>query len=250
MVIIAITNQKGGVGKTTTTVHLAHGLALRGKRVLIVDLDTQGQVSITLGAEQTPGVYRLLVAEAALADVIAKAVRPNLDILPGNKRTEVAQKLMGGNPEDYPMNYIGDLLKPAAHDYDYVLFDTAPTIGGLQERAIWAAKWVIIPAATEFMSLDGLKKSKETLDVLTQRGWKGHLLGVLPTFFDSQTRESQTALTELSNEFRQRLLTPIHRATTLRECFATGQTVFETFPRSRAASDYELLVHHVLERAK
>ncbi len=246
--IITITNQKGGVGKTTTVTHLAHGLTLFGaRRVLIVDLDPQGQSAVALDVEQSPGVFGLLIAEQSPAALIVQA-REGLSILPGNKKTGAAQLAMSVDLASYPMDYIGRVLRPAMDDYDYILFDTSPSVGGLQERAMWVSKWVIVPTSTEYLSMDGLRQTQGTMAVLTERGWKGKLLGVLPTFYDTQTRESQAAIGELRIAFPKTLLSPIHRATVLRECAANGQTVFEMYPKSRAAQDYEILTDFVLGR--
>jgi chromosome partitioning protein len=155
---------------------------------------------------------------------------------------------MQSYPDSYPMDYIGRVLRPVMNDYDYILFDTSPSFGGLQERAIWASKWVIIPTSTEYLSLDGLQQTRSTMEKLTERGWKGKGLGVLPTFYDVKTRESQEAIGELRAAFPKTLLSPIHRATVLRECAANSQTVFEMYPRSRAAQDYQALADFVLQR--
>lgn len=246
--IVTITNQKGGVGKTTTVVSLAHGLVLFGdRRVLIVDLDPQGQSAVALDVEQTPGVFSLLIAEQPPASLIVKA-REKLNILPGNKETSAAQLAMSVDLASYPMDYIGRVLRPVMNDYDYILFDTSPSVGGLQERAMWVSKWVIVPTSTEYLSMDGLRQTQETMAVLAERGWKGKLLGILPTFYDTQTRESQAAIGELRAAFPKTLLSPIHRATVLRECAANGRTVFEMYPRSRAAQDYQALTEFVLGR--
>jgi len=133
-------------------------------------------------------------------------------------------------------------------DYDYIFFDTSPSVGGLQERAMWISKWVLTPTATEFLSIDGLRQTQGTMDALKERGWKGKLLGILPTFYDEQTRESQAAIGELRTAFPKTLLSPIHRATVLRECAANGRTVFEMYPKSRAAQDYQILADFVLGR--
>lgn len=245
---ITITNQKGGVGKTTTVTHLAHGLALFGaRRVLIVDLDPQGQAAIALDVEQSPGVFGLLIAEQPPAPLIVRA-REGLDILPGNKKTGAAQVAMSVDLASYPMGYIGHVLRPITDRYDYVIFDTSPSVGGLQERAMWISKWVIVPTSTEYLSMDGLRQTQATMDTLTERGWKGKMLGVLPTFYDTQTRESQAAIGELRDAFPKTLLSPIHRATVFRECAASGRTVFEAYPRSRAATDCQLLAEFVLGR--
>jgi chromosome partitioning protein len=242
--LITITNQKGGVGKTTTTVHLAHSLALAGHRVLVVDLDPQGQAAIALNIEQTPAVFSLLISEQPPASLVVNA-RERLAMITGNKRTASAQGTMAIDPEYYTMEHLTRVLKPVMAHYDYILFDTSPSVGGLQERAIWASDWVLVPSATEFLSLTGVANTVETLTSLHKRGWKGKLLGVLPTLYDTTTRESQDCLAHLEKNFAAVLLRPIHRATLLRECASDGQTVFEKNPESRAAQDYQSLVNWV-----
>ncbi len=244
--IITVTNQKGGVGKTTTVIHLAHGLARAGKRVLIVDLDPQGQAAVALNVEQAPAVFNLLMT----GSIEAVQARPKLDIVPGNKRTASAQAAMSATPDEFPADYLRKILTPALPQYDYLLFDTSPSVGGLQERAIWASHWIIVPTASEFMSINGLDATIATLSNLNARGWKGFLKGILPTFYDEQTRESQNAIGYLRDQFGRQgvLLSPIHRATALRECAASGQTVFEVYPLSKAADDYQNFVTEIMER--
>jgi chromosome partitioning protein len=124
-----------------------------------------------------------------------------------------------------------------------VIFDTSPSVGGLQERAAWAADLVIVPVATEFSSLDSLLKTIAMLRSLhADKGWKGGILGILPTFYDDQTRESRSSLDDLKRQYRSLVLPPIHRATVLRECWAEGQTIFEKDPHCRSALEYQKLV--------
>jgi chromosome partitioning protein len=238
--IITVTNQKGGVGKTTTTTTLAHGLALAGKRALIVDFDPQGQVAELLNAPLSRGVFDLLVGERPPASLIVEA-RERLDVITGDKSTATAQTTMMLDASYYTMEHLPTVLKPVMSEYDYVIIDTSPSVGGLQERAIWAADWVLIPTATEYLSLTSVSQTVTTMNSLKGRGWKGVLLGIIPTFYDEKTRESQESLESLKENFPQSTLTPIHRATVLREA-ADGRTVFERSPESRAAQEYKALV--------
>jgi chromosome partitioning protein len=130
---------------------------------------------------------------------------------------------------------------------DYIVIDTAPSVGGLQEASIWAADVVIVPCATDFLSTDGVVKIVETMDRLAGHGWPGALLGILPTFYDEVTKESTATLDDLRATFGAgKILEPIHRATALREAAAEGLTIWEAAPRSRAASEYAQLVWGVL----
>lgn len=251
--VITITSQKGGVGKTTTADSLAAGLAKRGKEVLLIDLDPQGQAGTALGIPPEPGVFYLLTmgntpqSTTFVRQWIRQTGREHLWLIPGSQETMAAQTVL--NAQNKPVSHIREAIAPFMRTgLDYIVFDTAPSVGGIQERAIWAADLAIIPTATEFLALDGVKKVAETMRTLQlEKGWQGALLGVLPTFFDEQTRESQSSLRDLQSAFGDRVLQPIHRATVLRECPAEGRTIFEKDPLSRAAKEYWRLVDEVLK---
>ncbi|HID83924.1 MAG TPA: ParA family protein [Anaerolineales bacterium] len=245
MAIITIANQKGGVGKTTTAVHLGHGLALKGHHVLIVDLDPQGHVATALGMNPEGGTFYLLVTPPSplVKQWVRMSGRDGLDIVPGDATTNTAQVVL--NAENRPLDAVARVLSIFS-EYDYIILDTAPSVGGIQERAIWAADGLIIPTATDFLAVDGVAKVMEILPRLQEHGWRGEVLGILPTFYDSQTRESRANLAALRENFPDLTFSPIHRATVLRECAAEGLTVYEHAPRSRAAQEYQALVDFVL----
>jgi len=249
--IIAVANQKGGVGKTTTAVTLAHGLALRGKQVLLIDLDPQGQAAVALNISQEPGAFNLLISPPetnieTLKQWVRNTGRSNFSLIPGNTTTSTAQTVL--NAEGRALSCIRDTVRPFTRDgLDYIVFDTAPSVGGIQERAVWACDQLIIPTATEFLAADGLTKMIEMVSALIRKEWKGALLGVLPTFYDEQTRESKATIENLQKTFGGRLLTPIHRATVLRECAADGQTIWEKDPECRVAQEYQQVVDLVLK---
>ena len=245
---IVIANQKGGVGKTTTAISLAHGLALRGRRVLLVDLDPQGQCATSLAIEAEAGVFNVLInPRSDLRQWIRATTRHGLDLLPGDRSTATAQIVI--NAENRPIDSIQSLFRSTAREYDCIIFDTAPSVGGIQERALYAADLVLIPTATEFLSMDGLAQMMELLAALKDKWyWNGKLLGILPTFYDTQTSESHKSLSELREGFGERMLMPIHRATVLRECAAEGKTIFELAPASRSACEYEELTREVMKR--
>ena len=166
--IFAIANQKGGVGKTTTAVNVAHGLARRGKKVLIVDFDPQGQCATVLGMNPEPCVFNLLIAPTGNPHQwVRETGRENLHILPGDRTTATAQIVL--NAESRDISAVAAVIAPLAQEYDYIFFDTAPSAGGLQERAIWASRFVIIPTATEFLSSDGLGQIIGLLDDLKSK---------------------------------------------------------------------------------
>jgi chromosome partitioning protein len=244
---IVIANQKGGVGKTTSASSLAHGLALRNRRVLLVDFDPQGQCATALGIMQESGVFNALVnSRSDIHQWIRDTGRAGLDLLPGDRSTATAQIVI--NAENRPINSIRMLFKPLGKEYDYIIFDTAPSLGGIQERAIYAADLALIPTATEFLSMNGLAQMIQLLNSLRDpHNWIGRLAGILPTFYDEQTSESNKSLVELKANFDGSVLSPIHRATILRECAAEGKTIFEMDPASRASREYEELTRIVVK---
>ncbi len=250
--IITVANQKGGVGKSTTVVNLGHGLALQGYRVLLLDFDPQGNLASSLMVEHEMGTYYLLtmgqereMEKTFVRQLVRSTGRDNLWIIPGNRDTVAAQGDMATRSR--PISYIRQALDLFIHNkLDYILIDTSPSLGGLQERALWAADWVIIPTAMEYLSNQGVVQLLETLNDLRDKHiWNGKLLGILPTFYDGQTRQSKTSLENLRNNLGQLVLPSIHRATVLREASSEGQTIFEYAPGSRSAKEYEQIVNAV-----
>ena len=242
---IAVANQKGGVGKSTTVITLAHGLSLSGGKVLIVDCDPQGQTAALLGIQQEPGLFNLLIAELQPSQVIRETGRDRLDLIPSDKKTAAAQVTLAA--QRTPITYIQDAIKPVKDQYDFIVFDTAPSIGDIMGAALFAADYVLIPSAVDFLSSDGVVKLMDTLQEIKGYDWTGKLLGILPTFYDEATRESKAILDELTEQFADGVLDPIHRATILRECAAYGQTIFEADQTSRAAKEYNELVNYVIK---
>jgi chromosome partitioning protein len=251
MTIITVANQKGGVGKTTTAVHLAHGLVLKGHKVLLVDLDPQGQCATILGLKQEPGAFNLLVSELPYNEVIRLTDRPNLYVILGDRKTGTAQTVL--SVQRSPIAYTNNKLRvPAQLDgIRYIILDTSPSVGELQEQALYAADAVLIPCTVDYMASDGVYNIEQTLKRLrTEFDWKGGTIGILPTFYDDVTRESKATLQDLKKQFGELVLNPIHRATILRECAVEGKTIFELDPRSRAARQYQNLVDTISRSLK
>ena len=250
--IITIANQKGGVGKTTTVINLAHGLSLKGKKVLIIDLDPQGQCATSLGMKPEEGAYYLLTMGTKpretqfVKQFVRDTGRENLWLVPGDQTTNAAQTVI--NARDYPVSWIRTVLtRFMRNGMNYVIIDTAPSVGGIQELALWAADLVVIPSSTEYLATDGVKKvAKAIIELQQDKEWQGSFLGILPTMYREQLREHKAAIDDLRAGFKDRVLEPIHRATTLSECPGEAKTIFEKDPQSRAAKEYKQFVNAVL----
>jgi chromosome partitioning protein len=251
--VIAVCNQKGGVGKTTTAVSLAAGLARKGRECLLIDLDPQGQSATSLGLSPEPGAFYLLTMGTApnenafVKQYVRNTGREHLWLLAGDQTTMAAQTVL--NAQEKPISAIQQaisrFMKNGLH---YLIFDTAPSVGGIQERAIWAADLVVIPTSTEYLSTDSVRKIADTILYLQQeKAWKGALLGILPTFYHDQLREHRAAMDDLRQGFGKHLLPPIHRSTLLSECPGESKTIFEKDPDSRSACEYQTLVERVLK---
>jgi chromosome partitioning protein len=241
--IITVANQKGGVGKTTTAVNLAHGLSLKGFKVLLVDLDPQGQCAAILGGKQESGIFNLLVSEMPKDLVVRSTDRANLYVILGDKKTSTAQTLL--SIQRSPISFIHNKITTIAQqdNFEYVIIDTSPSVGELQEQALFVADYVLIPCTVDYLASDGVFNIEETLNRLRdQFQWQGKTWGILPTFFDEVTRESKATLQDLKAQYGDLVLDPIHRATVLRECAVEGKTIFEMGSNTRAGLEYQKLV--------
>lgn len=230
---IAFANQKGGVGKTTTAVNLADGLARAGRRTLLVDLDPQGHVAVALGLEKNPGLYRWICLDEPLEKVITPA-RPNLDIISSDKRTEKVKRQI--TLADFRESILSDLLAGAR--YDAVLFDMAPSLDVLHINGLVASDWVVIPTRLDALAVDGVKEILLTMGEVAQRGHSFAGYTILPTFFDRTTRETLIQLQEVAKTFGKRVWPPVPQDTRAREAAAYGKTLFEYSPESPAMTGY------------
>lgn len=244
--IITVANQKGGQAKTTTAITLAAWLAKNGKRVLIVDNDPQGHCAVVLGIRPEACVFNILLGLGDPHQWVRETGRPNLFLIPGNRSTVTAQSVM--TAENRPISAVLDAIAPLIAEHDYVLFDTATSASGVQERSLFASKYVIVPAATEFLALDGVCQIADTLVRLRQsHNWRGALLGILPTFYRTHTNESHAELRKIKSAFGNSIITPIQDSSALRECAAESKTIFEYAPKSDAAKKYTAVAEYILK---
>jgi len=232
VIVVTIANQKGGVGKTTTTVTLGHGLALRGYRVLLIDLDVQGHVAYSLGMEKEPGLYQLIVLEMPLHKLVRQA-RPNLWILPADKKTEAAKRAL--TSMNFRERVLINALEKVQGSYDVIFIDCAPSLDVLHVAALVATNWLLIPTKLDHLAIDGVNEILRSLAEVHQAGLGGQFYGVLPTFYDRVTTETLEQLRELVRIFGDKVLPPIPVNTKLREAPLYGQTIWEYAPTSRGA---------------
>lgn len=249
--LIAIANQKGGVGKTTTTINLAASLALIGKNTLLVDVDPQGNSTTGLGidrAQLTMSLYDLLAGVCAPGAVQCQTELPHLVVIPATKDLVGAEiELVGSERREFRLK---DALVPVRNHYDYILLDCPPSLGLLTLNALTAADSLLIPIQSEYYALEGLSSLLETMN-LVQKGLNPQLCleGIVVTMFDSRNRISHQVVEEVRAHFPDKLYrTIIRRNVRLSESPSYGKPVCLYDPDSSGAQDYlelakELISH-------
>lgn len=237
MKIISCANQKGGVGKTTTCINLAHYFARRGKRVLVVDMDVQGHAATCLGRAKGNGLFKLLVMEEPIERVVEFA-RPGMNLITSNKMTEKIKTFMSDMVGREL--YIAKCLT-VIEGYDLVLIDLAPGSDLLHVGALVASDYMIIPAKLDFLALDGVMEILATVRSLAQLPSvePPQLIGVLPTMYERTTNETVENLRRLAEAVSEAVvLPPIPADTHVREAAARGLTIWEYAPDTAAAIGY------------
>lgn len=249
--IISVVNQKGGVGKTTTSMNFAAALAELGFFVLLVDMDPQANATSGFGIahrELESGIYEALARTKRLHDVVLNTPHEGLRILPATENLAGANvELVNVENREYKLS---ELLAEAQHAYDYIIIDCPPSLGLLTLNALVAADELLIPVQAEYYALEGLGQLLETIELI-----RDHLkpelsvLGAVITMFDKRTRLSEDVLNELYKYFPDTIFrSVIPRTVRLAEAPSFGQSIFHYDPKGKGARAYERLAREVLEK--
>lgn len=245
MRVIAIVNQKGGVGKTTTAVNLAHALARRDNHVTVIDLDPQGHLLPSFGVfgHEESGISKVLGENAELSSQVMQ-VRPWCTLVPSGAALAELEQLSGTPERAYRLR---NALERSEIDSDYVLIDCPPSSGMLMVNAIAAADDILIPVPGDYLSLTGLARLMLTLKRLRRLSRPGLRQWIFSSRFMPRRRLAREVYGKLHLHFPNHLLhASVTEAAALAECAGTGQTIFEYRPRSRSAQEFDALADDLL----
>ena len=257
--IIAITNQKGGVGKTTTTINLASNLAKQGETVLVVDLDSQGNTTSGLGVDKNDvenSVYELLVDDIPVQDCIRKLVfnssrgKRKFDLIPSKIDLAGAEtEISGIEDREYLLR---NKIKPICDEYDYILIDCPPSLSLLTVNALTAADSVLIPVQCEYYALEGLAQLIETIRLIRERlNWHLEIEGLVFTMYDSHTKLSRQVVEDVRENLDAYIFEePIPRNVRLAEAPSYGEPVDIYERKSAGAKAYKKLAKELIRKGQ
>ena len=245
--VIAVLNYKGGTGKTTTVVNLAAGLAMRGARVLCIDLDAQGSLGTYLGVKHHYSLTHLLFNKAKLTECIVPA-RENLDIIVSDESLmHVERMLWQVNTTETP-NYVLSAKMNGVTNYDYILLDHSPSRGLLSDNGLFYAQLIIVPVAMNYLALIGTRQVLKKIKTITEKSKHQIQLAMLvPTFYYAKLRKDREIMQILEKHFTGKISEPIRASVMLSEAPGHQKSIYEYAPRSTGAIDYAQLVERVAE---
>ncbi len=251
--IIAVANQKGGVGKTTTTINLSACLAEQGQKVLVIDVDPQGNTTSGLGIDKNNTentVYELMLGEASIEDCIYKSVMDDLDVIPSNVNLAGAEiDLIDIDDREYILKKIVNSLK---EKYDFILLDCPPSLSMLTVNAMTAANTVLVPIQCEYYALEGLSQLIRTINLVKQKlNPELEIEGVVFTMYDARTNLSLQVVENVKANLKQTVYkTIIPRNIRLAEAPSHGLPINLYDSKSAGAESYRLLAEEVIHRGE
>lgn len=250
--IIAIANQKGGVGKTTTAINLSSCLAKYQKKVLIVDLDPQGNCSRGIGIDPTilkKTIFDVIIGEKSIKNVIIKTVIKYVDILPANLDLAAAEGKLISLGITSRLNTLKQYLTKINNDYDYIIIDCPPSLGFLSLNALTAANSVLIPVQCEYFAMEAVAQILAAINnVRMSTNPQLDILGFLLTMYDNRTKLSTMITSEVTGTFKEKTFaTQIPRNVSLAECSALGKPVNFYKPKAAGSIAYSSLAREVIE---
>lgn len=251
--IIAIANQKGGVGKTTTSMNLAGSLGILEKKVLLIDADPQANATSGVGhnpQQIEKGIYECLIGKEKAKNCIVNTESPNLSLLPANINLVAAEiELIDTEEREYQMQKI---LNPIKDQYDYIIIDCAPSLGLLTLNALSTSNSVIVPIQCEYFALEGLGKLLNTIKIVQQRfNIELKIEGLLLTMYDTRLRLSNQVVEDVKTHFQDMVFkTIIHRNVRLGESPSFGETIVIHDATSKGAINYLNLANELLEKVE
>jgi len=242
---IGVSISKGGVGKTTTSVNLSHGLAMAGFKVLLIDTDTQGQDSFMLGVKAQAGLTELVTEELTAEEAIVKA-RENLWLLAGGKSLAGVKRLI--DRKDYGgEKTMAESLAPLEADYDYIIVDTSPGWDPLTVNVLFFVNELLTPVSLEMMTLQGLVEFLRSIAAIQKYRKEVALKYILPTMLDKRIKQTTIILEKLQQLYGDLVCTPIRYNSTLSATPAHGKSIFEYAPGCHGSHDYRELVRKVAD---
>ncbi|HIY55573.1 MAG TPA: AAA family ATPase [Candidatus Dorea merdavium] len=249
--IIAVANQKGGVGKTTTAINLSSCLAEKGKKVLAVDMDPQGNMTSGLGVDKNSvenTIYDLIIGESSIDEVLRKDIMKNLDIIPANIDLSAAEiELIDVEDKEY---IVRNVIKDIKDNYDYIIIDCPPSLSMLTINAMTTATSVLVPIQCEYYALEGLSQLIHTVDLVRDRlNPELEIEGVVFTMYDARTNLSLQVVENVKDNLHQNIYkTIIPRNIRLAEAPSYGIPINEYDPKSAGSESYMRLAEEVINR--
>ena len=239
---ICIMNHKGGVAKTTTAINLAAGLSRQDKKVLLIDLDPQGNIDLSLKIESENNLYDAMTGKVMLNSTIVNLAK-NFDVISSTETLTKAEYYLYKQDESKMM--LKKLLSQIT-GYDYVLIDCPPSLGILNQNALAYCKEVFVPTSTDFLGFDALKKMKAIVDEVNKAyGNNAKITKVIPTMFDKRNKICKQTLTEIKEMFSSKVSNPIRINSKVKEAPKHGKSIFKYAKSSPGAKDYGQLVEEI-----